>query len=323
MIFRKTVLRLTLAYTAIQLVLFAFFAAGVYFFVTVTLDFDMVQFEGEQLVDPAEHAFGRLRVALVVVYAVLVVVVPVVSYFMARITLAPLRRSYEQQERFVDAASHEFRTPLGVVMGELELALMKPRKGAEYRRAIRTSLAAVDGMSTLASQLLILTRGDRRDLLSTFERVSLATLLERARETIEAGDTPQPRIDFKVSRSLEVVGSSALLRHAFSNVFDNAVKFTPPGGTIEVLAWERGGVTFVEVRDTGIGMTKDEVRHAFDRFWRAESARSSPGHGLGLALVHQIIGAHGGRVSIVSAPGDGTTVAISLPALTMLPPSST
>ena len=149
--------------------------------------------------DAADHALERLRVGLLLVYGVLILVIPLVSYVMARLALAPVRRNYELQEQFIDAASHEFRTPLGVAVGELSLALTRERSQEEYRIAIARSLEAVDGLSTLTNQLLLLSRGDTASLEAEREVVAVADLLREARRRAPANVGGAPAITTDVS----------------------------------------------------------------------------------------------------------------------------
>lgn len=315
MIFRKAVLRLAVAYSAIQLLLFALTALAVYVFVALTFDFDVVEIDGVSAgYDAAGHALSKLRTALVVVYLALLVVVPLVSYLMARVALRPLRASYDRQQQFVDATSHEFRTPLGVIIGELSLALMRPRKAAEYTAAIEQSLAAAEGLASLTNQLLLLSRDDRSELEGERESIAVDDLLAKAARRADAADEPVAAVTVTPAPELAVHGSRELLIHAVRNVIDNAIKYTEPTGRVDVTAQQRGAAVAIVISDTGRGMTPDEVRHALDRFWRGPSARAVPGHGIGLSLVRQIVEAHGGRVHIASDPGAGTVVTLTLPA---------
>ncbi len=311
MIFRRALVRLTVAYSAIQLGLFALAALAIYVFVSLTFDFDVVTTDGGAVgADPAAQALNRLRTALIVVYAALLVVVPLVSYLMARVALAPLRRSYERQQQFVDATSHEFRTPLGVIVGELSLALMRPRDGAAYRAAIQESLNAAEGLASLTNQLLLLSRDDRAELSAEREPIAVADLVADA---VAAAGVVSHRVTVSCPTGLTVWGSRDLLVHAVRNVVDNAVKYCVPADPIDVTAAARGASVAIVVSDAGRGMSSDEARNAFDRFWRAPSARSVPGHGIGLSLVRQIVEAHGGRVQLTSTPGTGTVVTLTLP----------
>ena len=312
MIVRQAVLRLTIAYTLVQLVLYGAFAVGVYLFVTSTFDFDVTRTEGAVAVGAAERGFATLRTGLLVSYAGLVVLVPFLSYLMARAALGPLRISYEAQQRFVDDASHEFRTPLSVLQGEMELALSLPRDRDEYERVLERSLEEVQTLISLTENLLLLARGSSAEMRATFEEVSLAkiAMTAAARRTLGAASVA-PKV--MVHEDARVLGSPELLIRAAENVIDNAMRFTPPTGAITISVDTQANLGILRIKDNGSGMSAEATRHAFDRFWREDGARPPTGHGLGLALVRQICVAHGGDAFISSAPGDGTTLTISLP----------
>ena len=314
MILRRAVVRLAIAFSLVQLAFAAFAAIGVYAFVSLTFDRDeAVPPTPPGEFDAADHALERLRLGLLLVYGVLILVIPLVSYVMARLALAPVRRNYELQEQFIDAASHEFRTPLGVAVGELSLALTRERSEEEYRSAIARSLEAVEGLSTLTNQLLLLSRGDTASLEAERESLPVAELVHQAVTGLPERAEGSPHITTEVSAGLTVWGSAELLVNALRNVIDNACKYTDHSGTITVSALAHGATVVISVSDTGRGMTRNELDHAFERFWRAPSATGIPGHGVGLALVRSIVAAHGGRAEIASAPGKGTTVTLTLP----------
>jgi signal transduction histidine kinase len=310
MIFRRALIRLTLTYTVVQLLLFGAFAIGIYVFVTGTFDFDVPELDGEAFIASAEQGFELLRNGLLAGYAALIVVLPVASYLMARSALAPVRRSYEAQQRFVDGASHEFRSPLSVIQGELELALSGSRTPSQYRAAMAAALDAAEGLTRLTNDLLLLTREDAGELEATFSPVALNQL---ARKAVDAHPAATGRVTVSDTRAVFVNGSVELLSRAITNLIDNAVKFTDDPGIVDVTISSTGRIACIQVADTGVGMTDEESAHAFDRFWRAQDARSTPGFGLGLPLVKQIIAAHKGKVTVTSAPGSGTTVTLALP----------
>jgi signal transduction histidine kinase len=306
MIFRRALIRLTLTYTVVQLLLFGAFAIGIYTFVTGAFDFDAPALESAGMVD-AEQSFDTLRTGLIAGYAILVVVLPISSYAMARSALAPVQRSYELQQRFVDGASHEFRSPLSVIQGELELALARSRTPAQYRSAMENALDAAEGLTRLTNDLLLLTRENANELEATFEPVSLNEIAHR-----HAGATDRA-ITVVETRPVLVNGSKELLARALSNLVDNAVKFTHGSGAITITVTASGRSAQLAVTDDGTGMNEAEASRAFDRFWRASDARTSPGFGLGLPLVQQIATAHHGKAAITSSPGSGTTVTVTLP----------
>ena len=316
MIFRQATVRLTVAYTVIQLGLFAVFAIGIYIFVTGTFDFDAVEFEGEGAAVGAEQGFALLRTALVIFYACLLVVVPLSSWLMARAALKPIKASFERQQQFVDGASHEMRTPLSVIQGELELALTRLRTPAEYQAAIATSLEAATGLTRLTDDLLKLSRTTRQELAATFASVDINTAVRNVVSRADGAHALGPDVTANLGQQGRVWGSDELIARAIGNVIDNAVKFSDVHGAVAVTTTVVGETSIVQVRDNGIGMTAEQVSHASERFWRADDARTTPGHGLGLALVQQIVRAHGGSVTIDSQRGVGTTVTLRLPLTT-------
>jgi signal transduction histidine kinase len=313
MIFREAVLRLTIAYTVAQLVLYGAFAVAVYLFVTSTFDFDITESEGALAIGAAERGFATLRTGLLVSYAALAVVVPFLSYMMAHAALRPLRTSYEAQQRFVDDASHEFRSPLSTLQGELELALSLRRSREEYEHVLRRSLDDVQALISLTENLLLLARGSSEDMRATFEEVSLGEIAMAAAARRNASGASGANVTVTVLEDARVMGSPELLTRAAENVLDNAARYTPQSGAITISIDARANRGIVRIEDSGSGMGPEAVRHAFDRFWRADDARALTGHGLGLALVRQICVAHGGEASISSVPGHGTTITLSLP----------
>ncbi|WP_166792460.1 cell wall metabolism sensor histidine kinase WalK [Cryobacterium sp. TMT1-66-1] len=302
-----------MTYTVVQLVLFAAFAVGIYIFVTGTFDIDATESDGAGALNAAEQGFANLRTGLIVLYAILLVLIPIASFLMARAALTPLQKSYDLQQRFVDGASHEMRSPLSVIQGELELALLTPRTPAEYERAIQTALDAVGGLTELTNDLLLISRGAGAELKRTYELVDLNDLVRLDIDARSSNPEDAHRLYVKLGQATVVLGSPALLARAIANVIDNALKFTTPPGIVTVSTDIHNSICTVTIRDTGIGMDNDDLKHAFDRFWRSDQARSRPGHGVGLSLVQQIIHAHDGRITLTSQVGVGTTVTVNLP----------
>ncbi|MET4705916.1 HAMP domain-containing sensor histidine kinase [Frigoribacterium sp. UYMn621] len=312
MIFASTLRRLTIVYTVIQLILFGALAIGIYLFVTGTFDFDAASQDGAGALGAAELGFLHLRIALIAGFGMLCVVVPFTSYWMARTALRPLRQSYERQQQFVDDASHELRSPLSVIRGELELALSRRRSEKDYRRAISTALEATQDMVQLTEDLLLLAQDSSNEFESRLQAVSGDEVVRSAMTTVGTA-TMTDRVTVHSDAPELISGIPPLLVRALANLLDNALKFTPTGGSVTVVATNNSESAIFSVTDTGSGMTPHEIQHAFDRFWRATAASSAPGHGLGLALVERIAQAHRGRVAIVSTPGIGSTITLSVP----------
>lgn len=314
MIFRRATIRLTIAYTVIQLGLFAIFAIAVYSFVTGTFDFDAAENDGAGAVNAAEQGFALLRTGLIVSYVVLLVVIPLSSWLMARSALAPIRASYEQQQQFVDGASHEMRSPLSVIQGELELALTRSRTPGEYQTAIRAALTATTRLIRLTDDLLKLSQTSKQQLAATFTRLNVNDPVRAAiRAATDTARTSDIHLTHALVQTAVVNGSPELLARAIGNVLDNAIKYTPPGGEVTVTSRVLNGQVSIRVEDDGIGMTPQERAHAFDRFWRAERSRTTPGHGLGLPLTEQILTAHDGTITLEPGASGGTSATITIP----------
>jgi two-component system, OmpR family, sensor kinase len=226
--------------------------------------------------------------------------------------LARLESALTRERNFVADASHELRTPLALLKSELELALRRPRSAAELEQALRSAAHETDRLVRLAEDLLVLARSDQGRLPLRRIPVSAAAILaqvaERFRPEAErAGrailvDTPD---------RLRVVGDDVRLEQALGNLIDNALRHG--GGAIRLSALEKNGAVELHVADEGAGLPPEFVARAFERFSRANEARSGEGAGLGLALVEVIARAHDGSTHAANRDGGGADVWLSIP----------
>lgn len=310
MIIRRAVSRLTVRYSLIILGAIALFAIGVAVYVAFAFEVQLPEASAsEEAIDRANTA---LRVGLIACFVVLALLVPPLSYLLARSTLAPVRENLEAQQRFVDDASHELRTPLAVAQGELELSLMQPRTPEQYRETIEDALEALAELGTLTGDLLLLARTDR--LEDGAESVSFHDLAQRAVLALSPDSRQRVTVQASTKHSMKCVPD--LLIRAISNLLENALKFSPQDTQVMIAiirSDQQNGGTRITVTDSGIGMSEFEASQAFDRFWRADAARRTPGHGIGLSIVKRIAEYHGGSVALRSAPGVGTRAIIELP----------
>ena len=225
-------------------------------------------------------------------------------------------RTEDRLRQFVADASHELRTPVATIRGYSELyrtgALDEPDALADAMR--RTEQEAIR-MGALVDDLFLLARLDQGRPLES-EQVDLGDLARDAAADARAVD-PGRRVDADTdgAGALVVRGDEARLRQVFANVMGNALVHTPPGTPVQIRARRDDGRAVVEITDRGPGMTDEVAAHAFERFFRADPARSRHrgGSGLGLAIVDATVRAHRGTVSLRTAPGDGTTVRFEIP----------
>jgi len=229
--------------------------------------------------------------------------------------LERLEAAFTQVRRFAADAAHELRTPLTALKGGIEVALRADRPPDEYRRVLVSSLEEVERLVRLAEDLLLLSRFSA-GALSAPGRLELEPLLDEVREVGERLACPRGVSVHLVARgAIAVRGDAAALRRAVLNLVENAVKYTAPGGRVELSLRSADGSAAIAVRDTGVGMDPAEAARVFEPFVRLDEARArdTGGAGLGLAIVRSIVLAHGGTLSVESAPGVGSTFTIRLP----------
>jgi heavy metal sensor kinase len=228
-----------------------------------------------------------------------------------------LERSFVEIRRFTADASHELRTPLTAIRTETEIALRQSLNTADYRHLLGSILEECERLTRLTDQLLTLSREDAGVVCSVRKSVELAALLDSVVETMrplaEAKGLHLCRVG---EGEIRVLGDEVRLRQVFYNLLDNAIKYTPEGGTVEVRLARRHRGAVVTVRDNGIGIPAEHLPRVFDRFYRVDKARSREegGTGLGLSIAKIIITAHDGQIDLTSTPGQGTLCTVTLPA---------
>ena len=231
--------------------------------------------------------------------------------------LARLDQSFESMRRFVADASHELRTPLAIIHGEADLALAQERAPAEYRASLGVVLDESRRLSRLVEDLLNLARADAGHVKLRMEDFYVNDLLAECCRSVQPLAAARS-IDLQCragGEDLPFRGDQGLLRRLMINLLDNAIRYTPPGGRVSASLAADGPHLRIAVTDTGCGIAPDAAPHIFDRFYRADRARSREdgGFGLGLAIVKWIAESHHGVVDLASQPGAGTTFTITLP----------
>lgn len=230
--------------------------------------------------------------------------------------LTRMHESYRQQAQFVSDASHELRTPIAVIQG---YAGMLDRWGKQDEKILDESISAIKSeaayMSKLIEQLLFLARGDTGRNRMEFKRVSLGELMKEVYEDSLLIDKAHDwRID--VQENVLCLGDWNMLKQCARILADNALKYTPEGGAIYLRAYTNAeGVPCMEVQDSGIGISGEDLQHVFDRFYRSDPARgrSSGGTGLGLSIAKWIVDRHGGHFDVLSREQLGTRMTVCLP----------
>jgi signal transduction histidine kinase len=255
--------------------------------------------------------------------------------------LARLEAAFAQVRRFSADASHELKTPLTVLKGEIEVALRNPRDPAEYQRVLASVLEEVESMARLVDDLLLLSRADAGALRWEKQAVDLDRLVEEvAKEGEVLGRGKHVQVKIQGLEPLVIRGDGQRLKQLLRNLVDNGVKYTPPGGQVALslrrVEWSNGQMVDsakpvdrltnrpigtpaewleISVRDTGVGIAPEAMPRIFERFYRVDPARSreTGGAGLGLCIAKTIAEGHGGSIGVESTPGTGSMFTVRLP----------
>ncbi|MBI4287843.1 MAG: HAMP domain-containing protein [Chloroflexi bacterium] len=227
-----------------------------------------------------------------------------------------LEAAFNRQRQFTADASHELRTPLAVMQAESTLALSKERTESEYRKSLELVSLESGYMSSLIDKLLFLARADAGKEPLELEKVNMTGLLEELSADVEAlAREKGPQFKLGPLEDATVRGDRVKLRQLLLNLLENAVRYTPGGGSISATVATEGDMAVVTVSDTGIGISAEHLPHIFERFYRVDKARSRAdgGAGLGLAIARYIAEVHGGRIEVESEPGKGSAFRVMLP----------
>jgi signal transduction histidine kinase len=233
--------------------------------------------------------------------------------------LAGLRQAFTQQREFLANAAHELKTPVAILKSTLQSLAQRPRSSDEYRKGLDEALDDLARLEKLLHSMLRLARAEqwasgslRRDLHPVDIGITCQMALERVQAVAQQRGVG---LDFTASEAIELPADPDDLELVWSNLLENAIRFSPEGETVRMTIHRNNGNGVVEVADKGPGIPVAEMPHIFNRFYRADSSRSrnSGGYGLGLAISKALIEAYGGTIQPFNNPGGGTRMVVSVP----------
>ncbi len=311
--FQRTTLQLTIKYSLIFFAFIWLFSGGIYLWVDNSLGegyVNRINNSLEQQHTSSTHQAGipdsaaglaaditldRLRNILLFVNLAAAFSIPFAAYLISKRTLIPLVESQKAQQRFVANASHELRTPLALMQTELDWADKKERNLSDYKATISNTKHEVQHMTTLVKSLLVLARLSD----STGITKVLVEIDSLARDVVESYMVTAKKRSLQIItdlRTQSMHGDADLIRIVLSNLIDNAVKYARPHTTINVTSKISDGHTVLQISNEAEGMTDEQITRLFDRFYQGDTHRANEGFGLGLAIVRQIVEAHGGAI---------------------------
>lgn len=228
--------------------------------------------------------------------------------------IARLEQSFAQVRQFTSDASHELKTPLAILMGELGVALRRPMSAEEYQATLASCLEEVERLTNVVQGLLELSRAETGQVTIERKPVRLSTLVaDVCDDVVLMAEGKHVAFTTDIDPEVVITGDRVRLHQAILNIVENAVKYTPEGGSVRVELLAIDGSARLLVSDTGIGIATEDLPHIYDRFYRVDKARSKDiqGTGLGLAIVKWILDAHQASIDVVSTEGAGTTFKVT------------
>ena len=270
------------------------------------------------LINPVRDSLKRSRLFLALGVPITLGFTGIAGWMLAGLAMQPIKRSYEQLQRFTADASHELRAPVAAILSNAQVGLLAPAEdNHQPRQRLENIVTQSKYMSALITNLLFLARHQGKlnpqDITKT-DIVDLLKSLANRYQALAAAKDLEFKLDIPTT-SQEVCGDQDLLQQAIGNILDNAIKYTPTDGMVALKLEVKPRCLLIIIKDSGIGIPASDLPHIFERFYRVDKARTrqTGGFGLGLAIAQQIIQAHNGKITVESEVEQGTTFQIYLP----------
>ncbi|ACC84489.1 sensor histidine kinase [Nostoc punctiforme] len=235
---------------------------------------------------------------------------------LTRQAMQPIEESFQKLKQFTADASHELRSPLMAIKINAELPLQYPEEiGPKDAEKFQAIASATNQMTRLTEDLLLLARTEKVPTQNR-DTLNLTSILENLIQLYKPqAEAKQITFKFQLIANLQLIGDLVQLTRLFTNLFENALYYTPSRGVVEIKTSRVGSQLYVNVQDTGVGIAPEHIDKVFERFWRADQSRSywSGGSGLGLAIAQAIAQNHGGLISVTSQLGVGSCFTVHLP----------
>lgn len=268
--------------------------------------------------EPLQEELAQTRLFLTLGVPVTLGLVGITGWFLGGIAMKPILRAYEQLQRFTADASHELRAPLSAILSNAQVGLLSlDGDDAAKRYRLENIVEITKSMSALITNLLFLARHEGKLAPEGLKLIDLVSLLQSLVDeyTVQADAKSLDFITHLPKQSVKLSVDSDLLQQAVRNLLNNAFKYTPTGGRVELQLFTQSNRAIIQVEDNGIGIPTADLPHIFERFYRVDTVRSrqTGGFGLGLSIAQQIIAAHGGQITVKSIVGKGSSFQIELP----------
>ena len=315
-------LQLTFLYSFIFLLLFWTLSSGIYFWMNKYFgdaeknrqDIPRLLLHTENATEPSPDAIlDELRNIIIVLDSLLLFGVPTITWILTGRTLAPVEQAHEREKIFFTNASHDLRTPLSILQGNVEVALRKNRTNIEYKKILQSNKEEINHLIAFVEDMLFFARYGNQFLQK--ELVDLPDLLaERLAAFSQTLAAKNISLTFTPPKNnLQLYANAQLLKRLFTTLIDNAIKYNKIDGKITLTLKQEQSHAYITISDNGIGISKKDQEKIFDRFFRADTSRSQDGYGLGLPIAKEIMHLHNGTIHVASQLGKGTKVTVVFP----------
>lgn len=334
--FENTRIKLTAWYLLIIMLISLFFSIGIY----SKINEEFSRFENFQIrlkndineknivfppgprpnklvrLDSQEIQAARIRLisTLAFINFVIFILAGGAGYFLAGRTLKPIKNIMDEQNRFITDSSHELRTPLTSLKTEIEVGLRNKKLDLKSaRKILESNLEEVINLEMLSNNLLELAQNGNLVNRNALKTVSLSEILNKAvNKTKNLADTKKIKVINKIN-DIKITGIEDRLVEVFIILLDNSIKYSSSKGNIELISKMKDNKVLISVIDYGMGISREDLPHIFDRFYRADKSRTKKGYGLGLSIAKKIIESHRGSILVDSTQNKKTTFTVILP----------
>lgn len=292
-----------------------FYVMDIYYYIT---DYGVVDIRGVTSITEAEANFvGTMRLALILL-PLIVILTSVLAYRVAARfdkMLAKIEAGMKREQQFTSDVAHELRTPLSTMTLQCETLLDDETLNPEARNGVEVLYRKTGYLSQIISQLLILSRADQGRAQIEIEPVNFSDIALMASEEVQVYAMENDiTINTQIEPDIYIQGDETLLIRFWMNLLNNAVKYGRNGGHVWVMVQKFGGEIVGEIKDDGIGISKNDLPHIWERFYQADKSRSgTESSGLGLSMVQWIVKVHGGKITVYSTVGEGTCFKFAFP----------
>ncbi|MFA5933189.1 MAG: ATP-binding protein [Microgenomates group bacterium] len=225
-----------------------------------------------------------------------------------------LNEAFKREQQFIGDVAHELKTPLATQISSFEITLNKPRGNEEYRKTMEVALAEARQLSATLKNVLDLAWSESPNKQNHKVRINLSDLMDDLYEIAQKIALKKKiNVKFSTTKNIHIYGFKDKLARALLNIIDNAIKYSPSYGEVEIILEKSPSKVLISVIDEGLGIPEEEIPHIFDRFYRGSKTDKVFGSGLGLAIVKSIITLHQGEIRVKSSKGYGTTFVVVLP----------